>query len=596
MSTPLSLLRAEMARHGIHALLVPTADFHDSEAVGPHFTSRAWLSGFTGSAGTLLVLKDWAGLWTDSRYFLQAQAQLSGSGIALMKSGLPDTPSPEAYLEQTLQRGQTLAFDGRCVSAHRAEALRERLAPLGIHLRRDLDPVGTVWTDRPPRSAQPLWELALPCSGVPREEKLALIRADMERLGADHLLLATLEDIAWLLNLRGWDLPHTPVFLSYLILTATGGTLFVSPEAVSPAIQTALEAVGLGLAPYDSVYDCVAGLPARARVLTDRRRTSARLLEAIPATASVMDRPSPTEARKVIKNPVEIQNIRAAHRKDGVALTRFMYWLKTAAPLPEITERSAAAYLETLRGQQTGYLGPSFAPIVAYGSNGAIVHYSATEESDRALQKNGFLLADTGGHYWQGTTDCTRTVSLGPLSPEEKRHYTAVLRGHLNLTAARFKAGCTGVNLDYLARAPLWAMGLDYGHGTGHGVGYLLNVHEGPIGIRLRSTPNDMPLESGMVISNEPGLYLEGRYGIRLENLLLCVPLEETAYGTFLGFEPLTLVPFDRDAVDPAQLTPREAQLLDAYHQTVRETLSPHLNPSERAWLEEATQPILPMP
>ena len=596
MSTPLNLIRAEMARHGIHALLVPTADFHDSEYVGAHFNGRAWLSGFTGSAGTLLILPDWAGLWTDSRYYLQAQVQLSGSGIALMKSGLPDTPSPEVYLEQTLQRGQTLAFDGRCVSAQRAEALQARLAPLGIHLRHDLDLVGAVWADRPARSAQPLWVLDLPYSGVSREEKLALIRADMARLGADHFLLATLEDIAWLLNLRGWDLPHTPVFLSYLILTAAGGTLFVNPEAVSPAIRAALEAAGLDLAPYDSVYDHLAALPAQARVLTDRRRTSCRLLEAISAAASVIDRPSPTETRKVVKNPVEIRNIRAAHVKDGVALTRFLCWLKTLAPLSEITERSAAAYLESLRGEQEGYLGPSFPPIVAWGPNGAIVHYSATAESDSPLQGNGFLLTDTGGHYREGTTDCTRTVALGPLSTEERRHYTAVLRGHLNLTAARFKAGCTGVNLDYLARAPLWAMGLDYGHGTGHGVGYLLNVHEGPVAIRPRSTPNDIPLEVGMVISNEPGLYLEGRYGIRLENLLLCVPMGESTYGTFLGFEPLTLVPFDRDAVDPAQLTPQEALLLDAYHKTVLDLISPHLNPAERAWLEAATRPILAAP
>ncbi len=596
MSIPLSLLRAEMARHDIHALLVPTADFHDSESVGAHFNGRAWLSGFTGSAGTLLVLRDWAGLWTDSRYHLQAQTQLSGSDIALMRSGLPDTPSLESYLEQSLHKGQTLAFDGRCISAHQAEALQKRLAPLGVHLRRDLDLVGAVWADRPPRSAQPLWALDLPWAGVSREEKLALLRADMERLGADHLLLATLEDIAWLLNLRGWDLPYTPVFLSYLILTATGGTLFVSLEAVSPDIQAALKNVGLALAPYDSVYDHIAGLPAQARVLTDRRRTSCRLLEAIPAAASVIDHPSPTEARKIIKNSVEIENFRTAHVKDGLALTRFLYWLKALAPLPEITERSAAAYLESLRGEQEGYLGPSFPPIVAWGLNGAIVHYSATEECDSPLQGNGFLLTDTGGHYREGTTDCTRTVALGPLSPEEKHHYTAVLRGHLSLAAARFKSGCTGVNLDYLARAPLWAMGLDYGHGTGHGVGYLLNVHEGPIAIRLRSTPNDMPLETGMVISNEPGLYLEGRYGIRLENLLLCVSLEESTYGTFLGFEPLTLVPFDRDAIDPHQLTLPEAQLLDAYHNYVRETLSPLLNPAERAWLAAATRPILAAP
>ena len=594
MSTPLHLLRAEMARHHVVALLVPTADFHDSEYVGDHFSGRAWLSGFTGSAGTLLVLMNWAGLWTDSRYFLQAQKQLEGTGITLMRSGLQETPTLEAYLEQTMQAGQTLAFDGRCVSARQAESLRTRLEPFGVNLRQDLDLVGHVWADRPPRSAHPLWSLELPWSGVSRGDKLSLIRADMARLGTDLLLLSTLEDIAWLLNLRGGDLPYTPVFLSYLLLSETGCTLFVSPSAVSPDIRDALESDGLQLAPYDSVYEYLDALPPQAKLLTDRRRTSCRLLEALPSAVTVIDRPSPTEGRKVVKNPVEARHMQAAHVRDGVALTKFLCWLKTTAPLDHLTERSAAAHLETLRQAQEGYLGPSFSPIAAWGPNGAIVHYSATEESDTPLQRSGFLLVDSGGHYLGGTTDCTRTVALGSLSAEEKLHYTAVLRGHLALAAARFKSGCTGVNLDYLARAPLWALGLDYGHGTGHGVGYLLNVHEGPIAFRLRSTPQDVPLEAGMVISNEPGLYLEGRYGIRLENLLLCVRLEENPWGTFLGFESLTLAPFDLEAVESAQLTVQEARLLNAYHQRVRETLSPYLTPEEQAWLIQATRPVHP--
>ncbi|MBP1758097.1 MAG: Xaa-Pro aminopeptidase [Firmicutes bacterium] len=592
MSTPLDHLRAKMASRGVHAILVPTADFHDSDHAGPYFACRAWLSGFTGSAGTLLILADWAGLWTDSRYYLQAEVQLSDTGITLMKSGLPDTPTLESMLETSLKEGQTLACDGRCVSSHRAEDLRKRLTPLGITLRCDLDLVGDVWIDRPPRSAQPLWELDCRWTGVSRAEKLAFIRADMERLGADHFLLATLEDIAWLLNVRGNDLPHTPVFFSYLLLTTAGGTLFVTPEAVSPSIKAALEAEGLAVASYDSIYHHVANLPALSRVLTDRRRTSCRLLEAIPATASIIDRPSPTEKRKAVKNPVEIRNIRAAHVKDGVTLTRFLCWLKISSAPSVATELSVTDHLESLRQEQEGYLSPSFPPIVAYGPNGAIVHYSATEKSNQPLQAKSFLLVDTGGHYWEGTTDCTRTVALGPLSQKEKVHYTTVLRGHLNLTAARFKAGCTGSNLDYLAKAPLWAEGLDYGHGTGHGVGYLLNVHEGPVSIHLRNTPDEPPLEAGMVISNEPGLYLEGQYGIRLENLLLCIPQGESVYGTFLGFEPLTLVPFDLDAVDPTLLTPHETKLLNGYHQTVRETLSPYLSPSERVWLEQATHPI----
>jgi len=592
MSNPLQALRAAMLTHGVDAMLIPSSDFHGSEYTGAHFACRAYFSGFTGSAGTLLVFADWAGLWTDGRYFLQAERALSCNGIHLMREGLPETPSWETVLSTRLQNGQCLAFDGRCISAKTGTLLRKKLAALQLTIKTDLDLPGAVWTDRPPRSAQPVWLLDASYAGESRSEKLERSRVAVRKLGADTFLLTALEEICWLLNLRGGDINCTPVALSYLALSASEAILFINPEQVAPEIVAQLEADGVSLRGYEDFYCYAAALPMGQTVLLDGRRANLRLRDSLPAEVRVLDRPAPIEAFKAIKNAVEIKNMRLAHLKDGIALTRFLYWLKQSVGKEAITEQSATAQLESFRQEQTHYLGPSFSPIVAYGAHAAIVHYSATAETNAPLSAEGFVLVDTGGHYLEGTTDCTRTIALGQLTDAQRQHYTAVLRGHLQLSNAHFLYGCTGVNLDYLARAPLWAMQLDYRHGTGHGVGYLLGVHEGPNQIRWRAVQGAAVFEPGMITSNEPGLYVDGAYGIRLENLLLCVPQGESAYGRFLGFEPLTLAPFDPDALNLSQMRTDELNYLNRYHRQVFDEISPHLSAQEAAWLLGVTAPL----
>ncbi len=591
MAHPLQALRDVMAEYHIDAYLIPTADFHGSEYVGAHFACREYLSGFTGSAGTLLVFANWAGLWTDGRYFLQAAQQLEGSGIRLMKQGEPGVPTIEEFLRQSLQPEQTLGFDGRCVDARTGRRYHRLTRQLGAKLNHQLDLVDEIWPQRPPLSAQPVWELDEQYAGLSRRDKLAQLRRSMVSEGVDTFLLSTLEDIAWLLNLRGNDIPCDPVFLSYLILTKETCILFANPASFSPELLAELEVDGVSLRPYDNFYVYVNRFSPSQTVLLDTRRVNTTLLTSIPSHVSVLDRPNPTELRKAIKNPVEVENMRRAHLADGIALTRFMYWLKTQLP-QGTTELQAAEHLEALRRADPLYLEPSFDPILATGAHSAIVHYSPTPESDAPIQPDAFLLADTGGHYYTGTTDCTRTYAMGTLTDWQKTCYTAVLRGNLHLAAAVFRAGCTGLNLDYLARQPLWDLGLDFNHGTGHGVGYLLSVHEGPQSIRWRSLGKEPALAPGMITSDEPGVYFDGDFGIRLENLVLCTEKSQTNFGTFLGFETLTLTPFDRDAMDPTQMTPQEKYLLNAYHARVHAAIAPHLPPEEAAWLAQATRPI----
>ena len=592
MSTPLQSLRAAMAQREIDACLIPTADYHNSEYVGEHFACRAWLSGFTGSAGTLLVFRSWAGLWTDGRYFLQAERQLAGSGIRLMKMGEPGVPTIREFLRSSLQPGQTLCFDSRCVTAETGRKYYALARRKGVKILDREDLMEEIWLDRPPMAQGPVRALPLEYAGESRGDKLARVRSAMAKEGADVHLLTALEDIAWLLDLRGSDAACTPVFLSYLALEKAGGTLFAHPAAFSAELREELEADGIRLQPYEGVYTWVNRLKREQTVLLDPARVNARLLTGIPTGVKVLERPDPTLAMKAVKNPVEQENFRKAHLDDGVALTRFMYWVKASVGKLPMTERSAAEKLEDLRRASPDYLMPSFDPILAYGDHSAVVHYSATEETDAAVTDEGFLLADTGGHYRTGTTDCTRTYALGPVTEEQKAHYTAVLRGNLDLAAARFKQGCTGLNLDILARQPLWELGLDYNHGTGHGVGYLLSVHEGPQSIRWRSLGEDAALEPGMVTSDEPGVYFAGAYGIRLENLMLCREAEVTESGTFLSFETLTLTPFDLDAVDPARMSRREIDLLNAYHARVFEAIAPRLPAEEADWLRQVTRPV----
>lgn len=587
-------LRRRMQEEQVDACLIMTDDFHGSEYVGDYFKSREYISGFTGSAGTLLVMKDTAGLWTDGRYFLQAEAQLSGSGITLYRSGQPGVPSVKEFLRKEMQPGETLCFDGRCVMASAARELREILEPGGVSVRSDLDLAGDIWTDRPAISREPVWILEEQYAGAGVGEKIQEVRRLLRAEKADWFLLAALEDICWLLNIRGNDVACTPVVLSYLMMSQKEVCWYVQKEALTDAVREYLEKSDVQVREYDAIYEDVSLLPAGARLLYDENHVNDALVRRISPEVEAFDGENPTLLLKAVKNPVEVENERAAHVRDGVAVTRFIYWLKKHVGKEPVTELSAAARLEELREEQEDYIGPSFYPILAYGEHGAIVHYSADEQSDVPLRPEGFLLADTGGHYKEGTTDITRTIALGPLSDEQKEMYTMVLKAHIRLADAVFLRGATGMSLDVLARTPLWERGFDYNHGTGHGVGYLLSVHEGPNSFRYRPAAfrgNDCVMEEGMITSDEPGIYLEGKFGIRLENLLVCTRKKTNAYGTFMGFEPLTMVPFERDAILWEQLSEKEISWLNAYHKKVCETIAPYLDEEERSWLKEVTKP-----
>ena len=590
----LKALRELMKEKNIDAYLVPTDDFHGSEYVGDYFKCRKYITGFTGSAGTAVIMLDMAGLWTDGRYFIQAADQLKGSGVELFKMGEPGVPTIHEFLKNNLKNDMCLGFDGRTVSGSEAEELKKLLKEKNIHFSVEEDLIGEIWEDRPELSCEPVMELEMKWAGETRASKIARIRQQMKEEGADIFILTSLDDIAWLLNIRGNDIHCCPVVLSYLIMTEKEVKLFAGEKAFPEKVRRNLEADSVRIYPYNEVYTYAQKIDKDQNVLISEKCVNSRLMSSIPENVTILDRPNPTLLAKAVKNPVEMENERTAHIKDGVAVTKFIHWLKTKVGEERITELSAAEKLYQFRSEQANFLGDSFDPIIAYGIHAAIVHYSATEETDIPLEARGMVLADTGGHYLEGTTDITRTIVLGPVTEKEKKYFTSVLRGNLNLAAAKFKYGCTGLNLDYLARGPLWELGEDYNHGTGHGVGYLLNVHEGPNSFRWKNLPGSPApvFEEGMITSDEPGYYLENEFGIRHENLLLCKKAEKTSFGQFMCFEELTMVPFDLDGIDPAQMTERERELLNAYHEKVYRNISSYLNEEEKEWLKRATRKI----
>ena len=594
MRAQLTALRATMAKQGVDYYLIPTDDFHSSEYVGEYFTCREYVSGFTGSAGTLVVSGDWAGLWTDGRYFIQAADQLKDSGIELCKMGEPEVPTVTGYLKEHLQPGMTLGFDGRTVNASLYKALSQAAQEKDAKISCEMDLVGEIWTDRPALSAEPVFELSTEVAGQSRAEKIVNLRKDLKKDEADVLIMAALDEINWLLNIRGNDVACTPVVLCFAAVTQEELVLFINERTLSDEIRDNLEADGVTFRPYNDIYPYVKGLQPGIKAMMNLKVVNSAILASVPEGVEILDKPDPTELPKAIKNPTEVANMRIAHIKDGVAVTRFMYWLKKNVGKIPMTEISVARQLEQFRDEQEHSMGPSFDPIMAWGPHGAIVHYSATEETNAVIEPRSFLLADTGGHYLEGSTDITRTFAMGPLTDEEKEYYTLVLKGHLNLAAAKFRYGCTGVNLDYLARQPFWERNMDYNHGTGHGVGYLLNIHEGPQGFRWKSTGKneEAVLEPGMITSNEPGFYMEGKFGVRLENMIVCMEGETNSYGRFLYFDNLTMVPFDLDAVEVSMLTEREKQLLNDYHTLVRNTLTPLMTAEEGNWLRRATRHI----
>nr|WP_294661182.1 aminopeptidase P family protein [uncultured Blautia sp.] len=590
----LNALRILMKEKKIDAYLVPTDDFHGSEYVGDYFKCRKYITGFTGSAGTAIITQDMAGLWTDGRYFIQAADQLRDTTIELFRSGEPGVPTVHQFLNDKLEEGMCLGFDGRTVSAREAEELQELLQEKHITISVNDDLIGEIWEDRPALSCEPVMELDIRWTGKSRADKIAEIREQMKAKEADTFILTSLDDIAWLLNIRGNDIHCCPVVLSYLVMMENELRLYANAAAFSEEIRSNLEADGVKIYPYDDVYSYVQSISSDKKVLLSRANVNSRLVSNIPSEVTILDEPNLTLLPKAVKNETEMENERIAHIKDGVAVTKFIHWLKKNVTRTTITELSTAEKLYQFRSEQEHFLGESFDPIIAYGTHAAIVHYSATEATDIPLEARGMVLADTGGHYLEGTTDITRTIVLGPVTAKEKKFFTAVLRGNLNLAAAKFKYGCTGLNFDYLARGPLWELGEDYNHGTGHGVGYLLNVHEGPNSFRWKNLPgNPAPvLEEGMITSDEPGYYLENEFGIRHENLVLCKKAEKTSFGQFLCFEPLTMVPFDLEGINPEEMTERERKLLNDYHQKVYTTISPYLDEEEKEWLKQATREI----
>ncbi|MBR5411060.1 MAG: aminopeptidase P family protein [Clostridia bacterium] len=590
MKTEITSLRERMQAAGVDVYIIPTGDFHGSEYVGGYFKCRSYVSGFTGSAGTLAVTADDARLWTDGRYFLQAADQLAGSGITLMKAREPGVPSIEEWLGETLKAGQTLGFDGRTMTAFLGKRYEEAAKKRDAKVRFDIDLVGEIWEGRPAPSDAPVWALGGELSGKSRKEKLGDLRKAVKDAGADCHILASLADVAWLMNLRGDDVKCSPVFLSFFMLDGEKSVLYIDENKLSEEIKASLAADGVELRPYLSVFADAAALSEDRKVMLDPNSVSFALLNCVKGEK--IERDDPTLLPKSMKNETERKNAIEAHVKDGAALVRFIKWIKENVGKEPITEISGAEKLESFRKARPGYLGPSFEPIFGYGPHGAIIHYSATEETNADILPEGLLLFDTGSQFLEGTTDVTRTIAVGPVTDEMKRDFTTVLRGHLRLLGVRFKKGCSGVSLDVLARGPLWERGLDYNHGTGHGVGSLLNVHEGPQSINYYSFRKPQPLEEGMITSDEPGFYLAGKYGIRHESLLLCEKDEENEYGTFLRFRALTMCPFDLDALLPDEMTAEEKAILNAYHATVYETLSPLLTDDEKAWLKDATRPV----
>ena len=591
----LTALREEMKRRSIDIYVVPTADFHESEYVGEHFKARKFITGFTGSAGTAVITLKEAGLWTDGRYFVQAEKQLEGSTVTLYRMAEEGVPAVEEFVKDKLPQGGCIGFDGRTVNGAWGEKFAAIAEEKGGSLSVGEDLINLIWTDRPELSRAPLFILEEKYSGKSTAEKIKDVRAKMAEKGADVHILTSLCDIAWLLNIRGGDIQSVPVVLSYLVLTKDQCIWFLQEEVVDDAIRAYLNENHIETRPYDDIYTYVPDIPESAVVLMNKSGVNYRICNELNKNIQVINKPNPTELMKAVKNPVEVDNTRLAHVKDGVAVTKFMYWLKTNIGKIPMTEISASDYLEARRREQENFIDLSFTTISAYGANAAMMHYSATPESNTGLKPEGFLLVDSGGHYYEGTTDITRTFVLGPISDEMKQHFTAVCRSNMKLANAKFLYGACGLNLDILARGPLWDMGIDYKCGTGHGVGYILNVHEGPNGFRWKIVPerhDSGVLEEGMITTDEPGVYLEGKYGIRTENELVCRKAEKNEYGQFMEFENITYAPIDLDGIDPEQMSPREKQMLNDYHKKVYEVLSPYMTEEENEWLKKYTRAI----
>ena len=588
-------IRDLMKEKNIYAYIVPSSDYHQSEYVGDYFKSREFMSGFTGSAGTLIISMDEAGLWTDGRYFIQAENELKDSGIKLFKMGEEGVPTIEEYLLEKLPKNSTLGFDGRVMSVKEGQSLANKLAFKGINIEYKYDLVNDIWEDRCSLPTEKAFLLGVEYSGEGFSDKLSRIRAVMKEKKATTHILASLDDIAWLFNIRGRDVKSNPVVLSYAVISIDSVYLFIDKNKIGEDIRSELSKENVQIKGYEEVYEFIKNIDENEVVLIDTSKVNYAIYNNIPSNVQKIEERNPSILFKSIKNEIELKNIRNSHIKDGVAFTKFMYWLKNNIGKIEITEISATQKLEEFRREQDKFIEPSFSTIAAYKDHAAMMHYSATEESNYKLEPRDLFLVDSGGQYFDGTTDITRTIALGPIPENVRKDFTNVVRGMIRLSKAKFLYGCRGYNLDILARGPLWEEGIDYKCGTGHGIGFVLNVHEGPNGFRWKvreDIDDSCILEEGMVTTNEPGVYVENSHGIRIENEIVVRKAEKNEYGQFMDFEVITFAPIDLDAIDESLILKDEKVYLNNYHKQVYDKISPYLNEEEKQWLKTYTREI----
>ena len=586
----ISALRAKMKIARIEAYIIYGTDPHLSEYLPSHWQTRPFISGFTGSAEMVIISSEKAALWTDSRYFLQAEEQIQGTGIELVKMRTPGHPEPADWLVQNLKTSDSVGTDESCISVNQFRSIQQKLDQAGIFLKESGDLLNEIWINRPslPDSAIYEHDLKFACTG--RKTKIAAICGELEKLGADLQIITALDDLAWTFNLRGSDVEFNPVFMAYAAISKRESILFLEDKKLPSELKTKLETEGIKIRAYRELTDFLRNLPFSTRILLDPDRTNQAILKNIPSQNLIIEGLSIPCQLKAIKSEAEINNIMQAMRKDGVAMVEFLYWLKNNLGKVSVNEYNVAEKLIEFRSEQPDFKGISFFPIVGYKEHGAIVHFHVSEDNALPIEKDGFLLFDSGGQYLDGTTDITRTIALSKLTSQQKTDFTVVLKGMISLTLAKFPVNTRGYHLDILARKDMWQHGLNYGHGTGHGVGYFLNVHEGPMSIRQEF--NDRVIEAGMVLSNEPALYRLGEYGLRTENMIVCMKDETTEFGNFLRFDTLTLCPIDTNAIDKNLLNPEEIDWLNNYHKKVFEELAPLLNEELKGYLKELTRPV----
>ncbi|MDO4466803.1 MAG: aminopeptidase P family protein [Bacillota bacterium] len=588
----LQALRLEMEKTGVQAYIIPTSDFHETEYVASYFACRKYMSGFTGSAGVLVVLMDKAALWTDGRYFIQAASELENSTIELMKMGQEGTPSIEEYILDNLSQGSVVGFDGRTINTNDARRYQNAFATKEISLEPNYDLVGRIWTDRPSLPNSKTFHYDVKYAGKEMDVKLNEVREEMKKVYATSHIITKIDQIAWLFNLRAFDIPHFPVALAYALVEENQATLYIDNSRLDEESRTLFNTYGVIVKAYDEIYEDVKSL--QGNILVDPSNVNSRIFFSLKG--NIIEGRDPIISLKAQKNDVELASTRLAHIKDGVAVTKFMYWLDQNVKTGNVSEMSAEAKLQEFRASQEGYIEDSFSTISAYKEHAAMMHYSSNENTNVTLREEGMLLVDSGGQYYEGTTDITRTFVLGPITEEEKYWFTLSMRSHIRLAKANWLYGCRGLNLDILARGPLWDQNMDYQCGTGHGVGHLSSVHEAPNGFRWRIVPerNDSAvLEYGMIQSDEPGVYVEGKFGIRHENELIVKKGVKNYYGQFMHFEVLTFVPFDKKGIDTSLMTKDEIEWLNDYHKEVFEKISPFMNEDEKVWLKDVCSPLV---